>query len=72
MKEEHFITILDLLAQHHGNVIREVSKRLNDEIMEGIIGARHAAHFQLEAVDEDSFGPDSYDSDTLMRLCERM
>lgn len=72
MKEDHFIAVLRMLAQHRSTFMQDVSKRLGDEIIDAIFGVRDDVHFKLEEADEDSFGSESYDSDSLISLYERV
>ena len=71
MKEEHFNAVLEMLAQHRGKFIQEVSKRLGEDVTETILGARNDVHFRLQVADEEKFESSLYDSDILVRLCER-
>ena len=65
------LCVLKLLSEHRSGFIEEISKRISEEVIEAILGARDDVHFKLEAADEDIFRLDIYDGDSLIRLCER-
>ena len=71
MKEEHFNAVLEMLAQHRGKFIQDISKRLGEDVTETILGARDDALFRLQLADEEKLEIGLYDSDILIRLCER-